>query len=62
MGEQAAVREQERQKGKDRKLQNEFKGEEPGHLCIKKKKRKTDAVSYYKPHPLRKCPHMQSVL
>lgn len=32
-------------------------------LCIKRKKKdETDAVSYYKPHPHLKCPHMQSVL
>lgn len=28
----------------------------------KKKNEETDAVSYYKPHPHLKCPHMQSVL
>lgn len=28
----------------------------------KKKKDETDVVSYYKPHPHLKCPHMQSVL
>lgn len=41
-------------------------GDEPGHSVMYKKKRKkkeeTEAVSYYKPHPHLKCPHMQSVL
>lgn len=66
-GEWAALQKKaERLEGKDRKLQNEVWGMSPviQEVMYKKKKEKdeTDAVSYYKPHPHLKCPHMQSVL
>lgn len=66
-GEKAALQKKaERQRGKTGSYKMKF-GEWAWSfrkLCIKKKKEKdeTDAVSYYKPHPHLKCPHMQSVL
>lgn len=51
----------ETKEGNNRKLQNEVWGMSlviQEVIYIKKRKDETDAVSFYKPHPHLKCPHM----